>query len=254
MKLKMLLSAAVAAIVFSAVPHWATAGDPVTVAADAEYPPFNYKNDAGEIVGFDVEITLAACAAVELDCSFVAQAWDGLIPGLLVGKFDAISASMFATEERRKKVDFTEKLYLTPTQFLVPEGSSLAFTAEGLSGKVLAAQRATVQADFLETTFGEVADINLYETQDQANLDLAAGRVDALLGEVIALTESFLESDAGKGFEFSGPEYKLGDGIAIAVSKDKPELTSKLSAGIQAIRDSGQFQEISEKYFGRDIY
>lgn len=230
------------------------AADKIVLAADAEYPPFNFKNDAGEIVGFDVEISLAACEAAGLDCEFTAQAWDGLIPGLLIGKYNAISASMFATEERRKQVDFSDKLYQTPSQFLVAKDSDLQISAEGLAGKTLAAQRGSVQADHIEATYGATSTIQLYDTQDQANLDLAAGRVDALLGEVIALTEGFLESETGKGFDWRGPEFKLGDGIAIAIRKEDTDLRDALNAGIAAIREDGTYQEISERYFGRDIY
>ncbi|MDO6729597.1 transporter substrate-binding domain-containing protein [Marinovum sp. 2_MG-2023] len=253
MKKRTFLAAVSAAAIGLAAAMPATA-ETIVLAADAEYPPFNYKNDAGEIVGFDVEISLAACEASGLDCEFTAQAWDGLIPGLLIGKYNAISASMFATEERRQQVDFTNKLYQTPSQFLVAADSDLEISVEGLTGKTLAAQRGSVQADHIEDVYGDTSTIQLYDTQDQANLDLAAGRVDALLGEVIALTEGFLASEMGKGFAWRGGELKLGDGIAIAIRKEDTDLRDQLNAGLAAIRDSGQYQEISERYFGLDIY
>lgn len=228
--------------------------DQIVVAADAEYPPFQYTNENGEIIGFDVEITLAACEAAELDCVFEAHAWDGLIPGLLIGRYDVISASMTATPERRERVDFTDRLYRSPSQFLVALDADFELTVEGLAGKTLAAQRASVQADYLEETYGATSNVVLYDTQDQANLDLAAGRVDALLGEVIALSESFLESENGQGFEFRGEVLRFGDGVAMAVHPDNTELRDQLNVGIQAIRDSGFYQEVSDRYFGRDIY
>lgn len=248
-------------IVFAALLGMATLVQPahaqdreIRVAADAEYPPFNYKDENGDIVGFDVDITMAACAAAELQCSFVAQSWDGLIPGLIVKKYDAISASMVANEERKKKVNFTDKIYEMPSQFLVSKDSDFTFDKEGLAGKSLGSQRATVHSEYLEAEFGDVATIKLYETQDQANLDLASGRLDALLGDVLVLNESFLKSDSGAGFEFRGEEIRFGKGIAIAVRKDDTELLDALNGGIEAIRESGEYQEISEKYFGRDIY
>jgi len=253
MKLKKLLLLTYAALALTvALPS--AAADKIVLAADAEYPPFQYKNDNGDIVGFDVEISLLACEAAELDCEFAAHAWEGLIPGLIIGKFNAISASMTATPERREQVDFTDKLYTAPSQFLTKKDSGIDISVEGLTGKTLAAQRSSVQADYLEKTYGETSKINLYDTQDQANLDLAAGRVDALLGEVIALSESFLKSEAGAGFAWQGDELKFGDGIAIAIHKDNTELRDKLNAGIQAIRESGEYQKVSDKYFGRDIY
>lgn len=253
MKMKTFMAVACAAAV-SIAAILPAAAETIVLAADAEYPPFQYKNDAGEIVGFDVEISLLACEAAGLECEFEAHAWDGLIPGLLIGKYNAISASMTATDTRREQVDFTDKLYVSPSQFLVAADSDIEISVDGLSGLTLAAQRSSVQAEYLEETFGDVATVNLYDTQDQANLDLSAGRVDALLGEVIALSESFLQSESGSGFEWRGEELKFGDGVAIAIRIEDTELRDQLNAGILAIRESGQYQDISDKYFGRDIY
>ena len=226
----------------------------IRIAADAAYPPFNYKDANGEIVGFDVDLTMAICNAAGIKCKFLAQDWDGLIPGLLVKKYDAISASMNATEERRKRVAFTNKIYSNPSRFLVKKSANFTFDKNGLSGKTLAAQHASVQADFLEKEFGNVAKVALYETQEQANLDLASGRVDALLGEVVALSESFLKSEAGKSFEFKGKKYAFGDGVAIAMRKNDSELLKKFNDGIDKIRKSGEYQKISDQHFGFDIY
>lgn len=245
-----LACAAVASLAFA----FPAAAEKIVLAADAEYPPFQYKNDSGEIVGFDVEITMLACEAAGLTCEFTAQAWDGLIPGLLVGKYDAISASMTATPTRREQVSFTDKLYVAPSQFLVPQGSDLDVSVEGMAGKSIAAQLSSEQAEYLERNYAETSTIKLYDTQDQANLDLVAGRVDALLGAVIPLSESFLKSDAGQGFEWRGEELRFGEGIAIATRKEDDELREKLNAGIQAIRENGSYQEVSDRYFGRDIY
>lgn len=226
----------------------------VKIAHDASYPPFGYKDSSGEIVGFDIDITLAACREAQLECEFVAQDWDGLIPGLLVKKYSAISSSMIATEERKKTVNFTDKVYQVPTRFLVRKGTSMTFDAKGLEGKSLGAQRASIQADYLEEHYSDSSAIKLYETADQMNLDLAAGRVDAILQEVLSLQEGFLKTETGAKFEFQGPDFKFGEGIAIATRKADTELMQRLNKGIQAIRNSGEYQKISQQYFGMDIY
>src|ERR1700731_2664534 len=76
----------------------------IKVATEGAFEPFNYTDPSGKVVGFDVDITNAVCADAGVTCDWIRQDWDGLIPGLLAGKFEAISASMSITDERKKRV------------------------------------------------------------------------------------------------------------------------------------------------------
>jgi ABC-type amino acid transport substrate-binding protein len=149
---------------------FATAGDwsTIRVGTEGAYPPFNYIGTDGELKGFDVEFAQALCAKMEAECTFTAQDWDGIIPALLAGKFDIIIGSMSITEERLKKVDFTDKYYATPARFIAPKDTTITSTGpEAMAGLTIGAQSSTTYAGYLQDNYPE-SDIRLYATQDEA--------------------------------------------------------------------------------------
>jgi arginine/ornithine transport system substrate-binding protein len=230
----------------------------VRIATEGAYAPFNYVTPDGQLAGFDIDIARAICAKEDLDCTIVAQDWDGIIPGLLARKFDAIIASMSITEERRKRVDFTEKYYSTPARFVARKGVVLDFTKEGLKGKTVGAQRSTTHANYLNEIYGGTADVRLYDTQENTYLDLAAGRLDIVLADATVLASGFLDKPEGKDFAFVGPELNdpkwFGDGAGIAIRKGDEKLRAILNKGIEAIRADGTYEAINQKYFTFSIY
>jgi arginine/ornithine transport system substrate-binding protein len=212
----------------------------------------------GQLAGFDVDIANALCAEMKAECTLVKQDWDGMIPALLARKYDAIIASMSITDERKERVDFTDKYYHTPARLVVKKGDSLVVTPEGLAGKKIGVQRETIHDKFATDNWGDTAEIVRYATQDEANLDAVAGRVDALLADMVVLDAGFLKTDAGKGFEFTGPEFNdpkwFGPGAGIAVRKQDKDLTEKLNQAIAAIRANGTYDKIAKKYFDFNVY
>ncbi len=230
----------------------ATAGDKIRIATEGAYAPFNMVDSSGELIGFDVEIAKALCAQMKADCEIVAQDWDGIIPGLRARKYDAIIASMSITEERMRVVDFSEKYYSNVLAFVTADGSSVEVTKEGLKGKTVGAQRATIAGQYLEDNLGDVVDVKLYDTQDNAYLDLTSGRLDALLSDKFPAYD-WLRTDGGKGFAFSGEDIDINDEIGIAVRKGDA-LKDKFSTAIKAIVADGTYAKINEKYFPFSIY
>ena len=230
----------------------------VTLGTEGAYPPFNWIDENGDLQGFDVEIGNALCAAANLECTWAVQDWDGIIPGLLAKKYDAIVASMSITEERKKKVDFTGKYYTTPAKFVRMKGSGIEITNEGLDGLAVGVQRATIHENFLRDNYGDIVTIRAYATQDEANLDFVAGRVDLLLADSMALQGGFLDTPDGEGAEFVGPDFTdprwFGDGAGIAVRKGEAELLDALNGAIAAIRADGTYKAINDKYFNFDAY
>ena len=229
----------------------------VRIGVEGAYPPFSEITPDGKLIGFDIDIANALCAEIKAECTLVPQDWDGIIPALLAKKYDAIIASMSITEERKEKVDFTDKYYQTPAKFARKKGSGIEITADGLKGKTVGVQRATIHDNFVTAEFPG-AEIKRYATQDEAYLDANAGRLDVLLADSEALSGGFLKTDKGADWEFVGPDYTdpkyFGDGAGIAVRKEDTDLRDKLNAAIKAIRDNGTYKAIQDKYFDYNIY
>ncbi|MCB2011800.1 MAG: lysine/arginine/ornithine ABC transporter substrate-binding protein [Geminicoccaceae bacterium] len=249
---KILVASALAALVSGA----AQAAD-LRICVEGAYPPFSATSPSGELIGFDIDITNALCDEMGKECELVQTEWDGIIPALLERKCDAIIASMSITEERRKTIDFTDKYYQTPAVFVAAEGAGIPDTAEGLADKVVGVQRGTIHHDYMTGEFPDV-ELRLYGTQEEANLDLQAGRVDAVLADSVTLDDGFLKTPAGEGFAIFGEprtdETYFGVGAGIGVRKEDTELRDALSAAIAAIRENGVYDEISSGYFDFDVY
>src|ERR671919_1623857 len=223
---------AAAAVVMLATGAQAQDKQKVKIGTEGAYPPFNSIDAEGKLVGFDIDIANALCAAANFECEFVVQDWDGIIPGLIAKKYDAIVASMSITDQRRKVVDFTEKYYNTPAKFVAPKGAEFDISPEGLAGKAVGVKRATIHENFLRAEFPEV-DVRAYATQDEANADLVSGRLDLIMADSMALLEGFLNTEEGQDFEFVGPDYNEpkyhGEGAGIAVRKGDDELRATLN-------------------------
>ena len=250
---KTLLAAAIAAFsTFSS-----QAAEKLVIGTEGAYPPFNFIDASGKVGGFDVDIGLALCAEMKVECEVVTQDWDGIIPALTSKKIDMIVGSMSITEERMKTIDFTDKYYNTPTGIIGPKDQTFDAKPASLAGKVVGVQVSTVHADYAKKHFTEAAEIKEYQTQDEANQDLAAGRVDAVIADLITL-DAFLKSEAGACCDHKGnvedDPAVLGLGVGIGVRKEDTALKDKLNAAIKAVRANGTYDSFSKKYFDFDIY
>jgi arginine/ornithine transport system substrate-binding protein len=237
---------------------WATDIKKVRIGTEGAYPPFNFIDSSGNLQGFDIDIAKALCEAAGVQCEFVTQDWDGIIPGLLAKKYDAIIASMSITEERKQRVNFTKKYYQTPARFMAKKGADIQISKEGLAGKTVGVQRATVSENFIRDNFGQDINIKSYATQDEANMDLVSKRLDLVFADAVVLMEGFLNTDAGKDYEFIGPGYTnkewFGDGIGIAVRKGDDDLLQMFNNAIEKIRKDSTYKKINDKYFDFDVY
>lgn len=230
----------------------------VRFAIEGAYPPFSWTDKEGELQGFDVDMANALCKQMAVKCDLVAQDWDGIIPGLLARKYDAILAAMSITEQRKRTVDFTDKYALVPNKFVAKKGTKLDLSAAGLKGKRVGVQIATTHDKYLSDNFGKDVSLVRYGTADEAYLDLKAGRVDYVFLDATAIEEGLLNKEGGDQFEFVGPsvtdEQWFGDGFGIAVRKQDKDLKKMLNQAIQDLRDNGQYEAVNNKYFEYDVY
>ncbi|WP_439888499.1 ABC transporter substrate-binding protein [Pseudomonas sp. MBLB4123] len=246
---KKILLAAAATLAFAAP---AVAAEKLKIGTEGAYPPFNLIDASGQVVGFDVEIAQALCAKLQAECEVVTSDWDGIIPALNARKFDFLVSSMSITEERQQAVDFTEPYYTNKLQFIAPKGRDLKADKAGLQGKVIGAQRATIAGTWLEDNLDGVVDIKLYDTQENAYLDLSSGRLDGVLADTFVNWE-WLKSEVGQSFEFKGEPVLDNDKIGVAVRKGDP-LREKLNAALKEMVADGTYQRINDKYFPFSIY
>ena len=228
----------------------AQAQEKLRIGTEGAYPPFNNLTADGELVGFDVDIARALCEEMKVECEFVTQDWDGIIPALQANRFDAIVASMSITEDRKKQVDFTNKYYSNTLNFVAPKDSD--FSPDAVGSATIGVQQGTISATFAEDTYPD-ADVKAYPTQLEAYADMEAGRVDAILGDFGVLYE-WVAGDGAECCEFKGEAVSSDDEIGIAVRKGETELAEKFNAAIDAIRANGTYKEINAKYFTFDVY
>lgn len=265
MKIPMLIISAIASLTMvSSV----AAQDTIRIATEGAYPPFNYVDADGKLGGFDVDISNALCAAAKLKCEIVAQDWDGIIPGLLSEKYDAIVASMTMTPERAQVVAFTNKYAVVPQRFVMSDalagkvdataGEGLAQLKAALAGKVIGLVAATAAEPYVRDKFGDTVTYRGYQKMDDALLDLVSGRIDAYADGAIPIDKNFLSTKNGKGYRLAGAALSdskyFGSGNGIALRKADKELLTKFNVALAKILADGTYASINKKYFTFNIY
>jgi len=248
------ITLSIAAILISAVLGSSAAiADQIKIATEGAYFPWNYIDDKGELVGWDVDIANALCAKMEADCEIMAQDWEGIIPGLLAQKYDAIVASMAMTEKRKKRVDFSNKYKDSVSSFFAKSGTITDTSVVGLTGKRIGVQKGSSQHQWLTANgYDGPAEVVLYDTTQGPELDLAAGRVDVAIANVVTTYMKFMEEGKKEGYEFVGDQISggiLGDGSGIAFRKGEDELRERFNMALDGIIKDGTYSEITAKYF-----
>ena len=224
------------------------AGKTIRIATEGAYPPFNYTNADGSLSGFDVDVANALCDQMQAECEIVAQDWDGIIPGLLAQKYDAVIAGMSITAERQEKVDFTEPYFANTMVWLTSTTGD--FDPAAIKDLNLGGQRSTTPGAYLQDNYeGKDGNtVQLYDNYDNAYLDLKSGRSDAVLAEKVS-AKSWLV-DNSEGFGIAGDEIDNDDNIAIAVRKGD-SLKADFDKALSEIRSNGELARLEQMNFGQ---
>ncbi len=218
----------------------------IKIATESSYKPFSYTDADGKLIGYEIELVDALCAQMKAKCEVISQDWDGLIPGLNAQKFDAIIAGMSITPERKEVVEFTDPYFHTGIILIGKKGDDISVA--DLKGQPIASQRSTVASQYLQDEHSE-ADVKLYDTQDNAYLDLTSGRVRAMMSDKVTGID-WLKTDAGKNYEVKGQEISTDeDAMGIAFRKGDP-LVAKFNKALAELKDNGTYDQITGSYFG----
>jgi octopine/nopaline transport system substrate-binding protein len=249
----------------------------IRIATEGAYPPWNFTDVSGQLIGFEVDLAKDLCRRMKATCEIVAQDWEGIIPALQAGKYDAIMDGMPITAERRQMIDFSDSYWNTPTYFAVRKDSDLAKAdlpknkldlsaldpqdeqaiaalKKAFEGKSIGVQVATVHQAFLDQYLAEAADIRRYDTLENLDLDLQAGRVDAALAD-LSDWHPLLQTDKGKDFTLIGPGLTrgpLGEGVGVGLRQDDEDLRAMFNKAIAAARADGTISRIGQRWFGFD--
>ena len=227
------------------------------IASEGTNPPFSIINSSGALEGFDIDIARALCAKMQAECEIAAQDWDGIIPALLARKYDAIIASLNVTEDRKNVVAFTKPYYRSPSVFVVRKGTDVTdVSPKALTGKSIGVQSATNHSAYLEDVYSRSI-VRLYNTVADAYRDLAAGRVEYVLYDKLAIYD-WLKTPEGACCEIAPTELNdpayFGSGVAIALRKGDDALAQKFNAAIDGIIADGAYAKINAKYFPFPIF
>lgn len=249
----------------------------IRIASEGASPPWTSIDDNGQLVGFDIDVGRELCNRMNMECDFVAQDWDGIIPSLSVGKYDAIMSGMSITEKRKQSIAFSIPYGGGFNQFVVKKDLGLPQTdtsaalnlsamddakeaildklESALTGKTLGVLRSSNSEAVLNQLFGKVASIRSYDSQDNMHLDLVAGRIDGGLADYFAW-QTFLATPDGAMSTFYGPKLSgglWGPGVGVGIRKDDVDLVHAFDAAIAMTKADGTLKHLSLKWFGIDV-
>lgn len=261
----------------AAAPAFAKEWKEVRIATEGAYKPWNFKDSAGNIVGYEVDLANDLCKRMNVKCTIVEQAWDGIIPALQAGKYDVIMAGMSITDKRKKIISFSRSYAVTPASLVVLKDSPLAsFSTDiervtlgevsdaekaavekikaAFKGKTIGVQTSTTHENFLNAFMKGDVTIKAYDTQENLDLDLQAGRVDAALASM-SYWAPLLKSDKGKDFKAVGPTMTggpFGSGVGAGIRQKDAELGEMFSKAINETIKDGSLKKLAVKWFGFD--
>ena len=230
------------------------------IGSEGAYMPWNGLDASGNLIGFEIDLANEICKKINRKCEFIKQDWDGIIPALLNRKYDVIMAGMTITDERRKKIDFSNPYADTGTAIAsinMEKINSLNDVKDALKDKTIGVQTGTISAQFIQKEYGdtEIANVRVFNTQEEMNLDLIAGRIDAAMNDTSVWIELQKEKPEVKVISpiFNGQFSSVfGEGIGVGILKDRTELLNEINQAIKDLKAQGITGQLSQKWFGFD--
>ena len=217
-------------------------GHAVRMGTEGAYAPFNFLNDAGEVDGFEREVGDEICKRAELECTWVTNEWDSIIPNLVSGNYDTIIAGMSITEERMQTIDFSD-------EYFPPDPSAyMALAGATGPGETIAAQTNTIQAGYAADSGATVVE---FATPEETIAAVKNGEADSVLADYSFLKD--IVDESGGELAFVGDRVAIGGGVGIGIRKSDSDLRAKMNAAIASMKSDGTLNAMIAKWFdGRD--
>lgn len=224
----------------------------ITIATEAAYPPFNYRDRKGLPAGFEMDLAQEACMRMKAECEFIIVKWDDLVPGLLDKKFDIVMSSLEVTPERRRRLGLSRRYYLSPGAFIAKKGAPYDGPPSLLRNKKIGIQKDSMHADWADKSFRRSAQLKRYDTVNAALTALAADEVDAVFGDKAQLW-LWSQKPEGHCCELIGQDIKdtqtLGIGVSAGLRREDIKLREAFNKAIGEIMSDGTYKKLNEKYF-----
>lgn len=277
--MKILRALLLTAVIFTILMAQGVAGDwkKVKIATEGAYPPWNFIDASGKLVGFEIDLAQDLCTRMKVTCEIVPQKWRGIIKGLNAGKYDAIMAAMSITENRKKLVTFSREYAGTPNVFIMrkdnpdanfrtelerltlddispAEQSAIDAIVKEFKDKIIGVQVATTHASFADAYLGDHVEIRIYDFQHTIDLELYQGRLDAVIGDY-AYWQPLIQSEQGKEYKIVGPHMTggpFGGGVGVATRKQDQDLADMFSRAIAEMIQDGSLKKLAVKWFNYD--
>jgi polar amino acid transport system substrate-binding protein len=230
----------------------------VRFLTEGDFPPFNYLDEDGVLNGFNVDLARALCNEIGAACDIRVRPWDELLVALQRGEADAVIAGHTVTSDALRTVDFTDRYFHTPGRFAAKTSMEKVDVAPDLlDGRSIAVARGTPHEAYLKTFFRD-SRVQVFETAELAREAMLQGKTDYVFDDGIGLS-FWINGTLSKrccelrGGPFFEPRY-FGDGLAIAVPRNDPQIKSLLNAALHKVRASGRFDELVSRYFPHRVF
>lgn len=218
----------------------------IKVGMNAEYPPFEFVDESGNIVGFDVDLINALAERAGFDVELVNTKWDGIFAALAAGEFDVVCSAVTITEERSQIVDFTDPYFNAGQSIAVRADNDEIQSVEDLKGKRIGVQLGTTGD--IEASKIEGAEVKRYEEITIAFQALANGDVDAVINDT-PTSAAIIKANPELNAKLVGEPF-TDEWYGIAVNKNKPEIRDALNKALKEIKEDGTYDKIYKKWFG----
>ncbi|CDG55170.1 MULTISPECIES: transporter substrate-binding domain-containing protein [Halomonadaceae] len=255
-QLKLGVATALTSLMF-ALPAYSDSA--LRLAVDVPFEPFQYRLPDGSLTGFEVELGEEVCRRIERECEWVEQSWDGIIPGLLARKYDAIVSSMAITDARREQVLFSEPYYSNPSVWVTQVGKEIdTEDRTTLAGLSVGVQRGTIRDAYITDTYGDLVDVRRYATGEDLAVDIQSGRLDAAFMYYPLALSSLQVDQEGSGVVTSSalirdPKSYFGHGVAAAFHPRNEALAEQFNEALSEIKEDGTYDKLMNKYVDYDI-